>query len=378
MAFQFELIATDGRARRGRLVTRHGEVATPAFMPVGTQGTVKALTHRQLEDAGAEMLLANTYHLMLRPGGDRVAALGGLHTFASWMKPIATDSGGYQVASLAALRDVTEDGVTFRSHLDGSTHLLTPERAIRLQAQLGSDVAMVLDECVRYPATSDEARAAAERSLRWAARCHGARARSDQALFGIAQGGAFAEPRRDNTLALTELPFEGYAIGGLAVGEPRELMLDLVELTADLLPKDRPRYLMGVGTPADLLDAVARGVDLFDCVLPTRNARNGSLFTRTGRISIKNACHAEDARPVDRECNCYTCARFSRAYLRHLFLAREMTAATLSTIHNLSFYFRLMREAREAIAEGRFDPFRRETLACQIQGRGRAEPLAGA
>jgi len=369
-SFRFERSAVDGRARGFRLSLPHGVVETPAFMPVGTQGTVKALTHRQLEECGADILLANTYHLMLRPGGDRVAALGGLHLFAGWGKPILTDSGGYQVASLAALREIDEDGVVFRSHLDGSAHRLSPERAVEIQERLGSDVAMVLDECVRFPATLDDARTAAERSLRWAVRSLAAHRRADQALFGIVQGGAFLDLRRENTGELAELPFQGYGIGGLAVGEPRDLRLEVVDLVAALLPEDRPRYLMGVGTPADVLDAVALGVDLFDCVLPTRNARNGSLFTSAGRLSIKNARFADDEAPLDPDCDCYTCGHFSRAYLRHLFQAREMTAATLNTIHNLSFYFRLMREIRGAIASSTFGAYRRERLLAFSRNAG--------
>jgi len=345
------------------MATSHGEVPTPAFMPVATAGTVKALTPAQVEEVGADIILCNTYHLMLRPGPERVEAGGGLHRFIHWSKPILTDSGGYQVASLSELRRVSEEGVTFRSHLDGSSHLITPERAVAIQADLGSDVAMVLDECVLYPASWETARAAADRSLRWAERSRRARQRTDQALFGIVQGGAFADLRRENARAVTQLELEGYGVGGLAVGEPKELMLELTALSAELLPADRPRYLMGVGTPADLIQAVARGIDLFDCVLPTRNARNGTLFTRSGRLSIKNARFADDRGPLDPHCSCYTCLHFSRAYLRHLFLAREMTAATLNTLHNLSFYLGLLREMRSAIEADRFDAFRRERLS---------------
>jgi queuine tRNA-ribosyltransferase len=361
--FRFDLLATSSGARRGRLVTAHGEVETPAFMPVATAGTVKALTPAQVDEVGAEILLCNTYHLMLRPGPERVAAAGGLHPFMHWAKPLLTDSGGYQVASLAGIRRVTEEGVVFRSHLDGSSHLLTPERAVAIQEQLGSDIAMVLDECVLYLASWESAREAAERSRRWAERCLRARASSEQALFGIVQGGSFAELRRDNARAVTELELSGYGIGGLAVGEPKALMLELTALSAELLPADRPRHLMGVGTPADIIEAVARGVDLFDCVLPTRNARNGTLFTHQGRLSIKNSRFADDQRPVDPDCSCYTCRNFSRAYLRHLFVAREMTAATLNTLHNLSFYLQLMAEIRAAIEADRFPAFRAERLA---------------
>jgi queuine tRNA-ribosyltransferase len=328
-------------------------------MPVATRATVKALTPRQVEECGASVVLANTYHLMLRPGAERIARAGGLHRFMRWPRPILTDSGGFQVASLASLRRVDEEGVTFRSHLDGSSHLITPERAIAIQEQLGSDIAMVLDECVLYPCDRVRAQDAAGRTARWAERSRRARRRSDQAVFGIVQGGSFAEERRASASAIVALDFDGYAIGGLAVGEPQGLMLELVELTAELLPWHRPRYLMGVGTPLDILESVRRGVDLFDCVMPTRNARNGTLFTSRGRISIKNARFAEDYEPLDPDCPCYTCQAFSRAYLRHLFVAGEMLAATLNTIHNLTFYLGLMSGARAAIAEDRFEAYAR-------------------
>jgi queuine tRNA-ribosyltransferase len=329
-------------------------------MPVATQGSVKALTHQQVREVGSQILLSNTYHLMLRPGAERIRALGGLHRFINWSGPILTDSGGFQVASLAALRKVTDEGVTFRSHLDGSSHVLTPERAVAIQEMLGSDIAMVLDECVIYPSSAEKIEKAAERSLKWAQRCREAHRLNDQALFGIVQGGVTEVVRRNNAGALVERGFDGYGIGGLAVGEPTELTREMTAISTAELPEDRPRYLMGAGTPMDLIESVALGVDMFDCVLPTRNARNGTLFTHQGKISIKNACHTEDASPLDSECTCYTCSNFSRAYLRHLYQANEMTAATLNTIHNLTFYLKLMGKVRKAIEENRFEAFRHD------------------
>lgn len=360
MGSEFTLVGRDGRARGGRLTTVHGVVCTPAFMPVATQGAVKALTSKQVEELGAQILLANTYHLMLRPGAERVAALGGLHRMMDWERPILTDSGGFQVASLSALRRVDDEGVSFRSHLDGTLHLLTPEGAIAIQEKLGSDVAMVLDECLLYPAERSEAKTAATRSLDWARRSKHVKRREDQALFGIVQGGVYEDLRRENARALVSGAFSGYGIGGLAVGEPKEILREMTAISTEELPEDRPRYLMGVGTPLDILESVALGVDLFDCVLPTRNARNGTLFTSAGKLSIKNARFANDHGPLDSDCHCYTCSRFSRAYLRHLFVAREMSAATLNTIHNLSFYLTLMERIRGAIVEGRFESFLRE------------------
>jgi queuine tRNA-ribosyltransferase len=369
--FTFRITHADERARRGVISTPHGDVETPAFMPVGTQGAVKALTHRDLESLGAEILLSNTYHLYLRPGDDLIARHGGLHRFIGWSKPILTDSGGYQVFSLASRCTVEEEGAHFRSHLDGSAHLLTPERATDIQAQLGSDIAMVLDECLSHPSEAAVARLSMERTVRWARRARERilRLRSGvvggvtvtnpgQAQFGIVQGGVYPDLREESARRTVEIGFEAYAIGGLSVGEPADLMHDLVSLTTRWLPQDRPRYLMGAGTPEDLVAAIASGVDLFDCVLPTRNARNGQLFTSTGRINIKNACYAEDERPVDDACGCYTCRACSRAYLRHLFLTGEMTGATLNTLHNLHFYLDTLRQIRDAIAFGRFEAFR--------------------
>lgn len=374
MSFSFQLLARDGSARRGRLTTPHGEIDTPAFMPVGTQGVVKAMTPRDLEEVGASIVLGNTYHLFLRPGADLIARRGGLHRFMGWSRPILTDSGGYQVFSLAERRTITESGVQFRSHLDGSAHLLTPERAVDIQAQLGSDIAMVLDECPALPSTRAEIERSLTLTARWAQRGRdrmlGLRADAaevcltvtnpGQAQFGIVQGGTFADLRAQSVELTLEVGFEGYAIGGLSVGEPNDEMHRIVESTTPLLPEDRPRYLMGVGTPLDLLESVARGVDMFDCVMPTRNARNGQLFTSEGPVNIKNARYAEDDGPVDSACGCYTCRHFSRAYLRHLFLAGEMTGGALNTLHNLHFYLDTMERIRKAISFGRFELFRQE------------------
>ena len=362
----FELLARDGGARRGRLTTSHGVVETPAFMPVGTQGAVKSLTPADLRLVGAQIVLANTYHLFLRPGHAAVRALGGLHRFMAWDGPILTDSGGFQVWSLAALRTIGEEGVRFRSHLDGGTeHLLTPELAVEVQHALGADILHPLDECLPYPAGRAATEVSMARTLSWARRAHAAHAadaRPGQACFGIVQGGMFPDLRRASVEATVALGFDGYALGGFAVGEPRGLMVELVGLTADALPGARPRYLMGVGRPSDLVEAVAAGVDLFDCVLPTRHARTGQLFTRTGVLVIKHAAHARDERTVDETCPCYTCRTFSRAYLRHLFLARELAVYRLNTIHNLTFYLRLMAEIRAAVAAGRFETLRRAVL----------------
>jgi len=341
-------------ARLGRLTLAHGDVATPAFMPVGTHGSVKGLTPVQLRETGTEMLLGNAYHLSLRPGAATIAALGGLHRFMGWDGPILTDSGGYQLFSLAPLARVGEDGITFRSHLDGSSHLVTPETIVRVQEQLGSDVAMILDECLPAGASRERVTAAVERTAAWGARAVAARQCADQALFGIVQGGTDADLRRQSASAMIALGFDGYAIGGLAVGEPRESTWAVAATTAAELPSDRPRYFMGGGTPEDLVRLVAGGIDMFDCVLPTRHARNGTLFTTTGTVVIRNARYATDGAAVDPACPCYTCARFSRAYLRHLVMAREPLAVTLNTIHNVTYYQRLMSEIRNAIASGTF------------------------
>jgi queuine tRNA-ribosyltransferase len=374
-AFSFALQGTDGAARLGEFRTPHGVVQTPAFMPVGTQGSVKAMRHRDLEEAGAQIILGNTYHLYLRPGDQLIARRGGLHRFIGWPHPILTDSGGYQVFSLAERRKISEEGAEFRSHLDGSPHLLTPEGATDIQARLGSDIAMVLDECLAFPATQDEAARSMARSVRWAARCRARlqQIRDGQALnvgatnpgqaqFGIVQGGVFQDLRDQSADATIRIGFEGYAIGGLSVGEPIDLMYNVAGETARRLPEAQPRYLMGAGTPADLVECVARGIDMFDCVLPTRNARTGQLFTSEGRLNIRNAKYAEDEGPVDPACACYTCRTHSRAYLRHLYMAGEMTAGALNTLHNLSFYLDTMRRIRDAISLRTFDRFRQEFL----------------
>ncbi len=362
----FELLHQDGAARRGRLTTLHGVVETPAFMPVGTQGVVKSLTPADLRELGAQIVLANTYHLLLRPGHALIREFGGLHRFIAWDGPILTDSGGYQVWSLAALRRIGEEGVWFRSHLDGGAeHLLTPELAVEVQHALEADILHPLDECLPYPATRAETAASAERTLRWARRAHAAHragARPGQACFGIVQGGMFPDLRRASAEATCALGFDGYALGGFAVGESQSLMADLVGLTAEALPRGQVRYLMGVGRPSDLVLAVAAGIDLFDCVLPTRHGRTGQLFTRQGLLVIKHAAHARDPRPIDPGCPCYTCGRFSRAYLRHLFLARELTVYRLLTLHNLTFYLGLMAELRAAIAAGIFAALRGAVL----------------
>jgi queuine tRNA-ribosyltransferase len=369
--FSFRVTHTDGLARRGLMTTAHGAVETPVFMPIGTQGAVKAITHRDLEGLGTEIILSNTYHLHLRPGDALIARQGGLHRFSSWSRPILTDSGGYQVFSLASRRTLSEEGAHFRSHIDGSAHLLTAEKAVDIQANLGSDIAMVFDECVAYPSDMEPAREAMLRTLRWARRSRNrllalkekavdgvAMTNPDQAQFGIVQGSVYAPLREQSACETVAIEFDGYAIGGLSVGEPTDEMYEMVRFTTGSLPVDRPRYLMGTGTPEDLVESVARGIDMFDCVLPTRNARNGQLFTSEGRLNIKNARYAEDSRPPDASCGCYTCRTYSRAYLRHLFLVGEINAATLNTLHNLHFYLDTMRRIREAIAFGRFESFR--------------------
>jgi queuine tRNA-ribosyltransferase len=360
----FELIARDGLARAGRITTPHGAVETPAFMPVATVGSVKSLSPDDVRAAGAQIVLANAYHLFLRPGHELVRELGGLHRFMGWDGPIFTDSGGYQVFSLSKLRRLGEEGVEFRSHIDGSLRLLTPEICVEIQHALGVDVLHPLDECLPYPATEAETERSLGLTLRWLARSVAAHAKGDgrRALFGIVQGGAYPALRRRAVEATCAHDLPGYAIGGLAVGEGKELLYDVAELTAGLLPADRPRYLMGVGTPEDLVLGVARGIDLFDCVLPTRNARNGQLFTSRGKVSIRNARYRADAAPPDPECACYTCRTASRAYLRHLHMAGEMSAATLMTIHNLSFYLDTLRKLRQSIRLGRFEECRAETL----------------
>jgi len=365
----FRLQATDGKARAGIVETDHGLLETPAFMPVGTQGSVKAIEQRELLAVGTQILLGNTYHLYLRPGTEVIEVAGGLHKFIGWSKPILTDSGGYQIFSLSDLRDVEEDGVTFRSHLDGSTHVFTPESVILIQRKLGSDIIMVLDECAPFPCDVGYAVRSNGLTLRWAERCkeafekEPARYGYSQALFGIVQGGVHAGVRQQSARTLVSMDFDGYAIGGLAVGEPVDQMYEMTALCEALLPADKPRYLMGVGTPENLLESIERGMDMFDCVLPTRNGRNANLFTRCGSINIRNAAYKTDFSPIDPECPCYACTNFTRAYLRHLFQAGEILALQLATIHNLSLYFWLMREARAAILEKRFREWKQQTIA---------------
>jgi len=351
MAFHFEIIKRDSfsKARLGRVETEHGSFTTPAFLPVGTQGSVKSLTPEELVEIGVEAILGNTYHLYLRPGHETIGRLGGLHAFTHWERPILTDSGGFQIFSLGSLRKVSEEGVTFQSHLDGSSHFLTPEKVMEIQRVLGADIAMVLDECVPYPSPYEYVKASAEQTGRWAKRCLHVKRENDPALFAIVQGGVHRDLREKSAQTLVEMGFQGYAIGGLSVGEPKSMMLDVLEWTTPFLPENTPHYLMGVGTPEDMIRAVILGVDFFDCVLPTRNARNGTLFTSSGKISIKQAQYAEDPRPVDETCACYTCRHYSRAYLRHLYLSKEILSSRLNSIHNLYYYINLFRKIKEAI-----------------------------
>jgi queuine tRNA-ribosyltransferase len=364
----FDLVASDGKARAGVIKTDHGEVHTPAFMPVGTQGSVKAIEQRELQELDAEIILGNTYHLYLRPGAEILEKAGGLHKFIGWDKPILTDSGGYQVFSLADLRKIEEEGVTFKSHLDGSSHFFSPEKVIQIERSIGADVLMVLDECTPYPCEYEYARKSNELTIRWAQRCKGAFESNpplyghSQALFGIVQGSTYPDIREASVNALVQLGFDGYAIGGLAVGEPVEEMYRMIEMCEPGLPSSKPRYLMGVGTPQNLLESIERGIDMFDCVLPTRNGRNSMLFTHRGSLNIKNAIFKDDFGPVDESCDCYTCRTFSRAYVRHLFQVREILALQLATIHNLAFYVWLMREARNQIQAGRFETWKRGML----------------
>jgi queuine tRNA-ribosyltransferase len=357
MMSAFDLLASDGRARAGLLHTPHGDVPTPAFMPVGTQATVKAVSPRDLRDLGVPIVLANTYHLYLRPGDERIARLGGLHAFMGWDGPILTDSGGFQVFSLATQRKLDPDGVTFRSHIDGSEHRFTPEKVIAIQENLGADIMVCLDECAA-PDDHDYSVQALARTHAWAARCRAAKMRADQALFCVVQGGVFADLREQSARFLTGLGFDGTAIGGLSVGETKEQMHAVLDVLDPLLPTGQPRYLMGVGTPGDLLEGVARGIDMFDCVLPTRLARNGGALTRSGRLNLRNARFADDAGPIESGCACYACTRFSRAYVRHLVTANEILGAHLLTLHNLHLMLTIAREIREAIMAGRFTAYR--------------------
>lgn len=364
---QFELLKQDGAARRGRMTFTRGTVETPAFMPVGTYGTVKAMTPEELRDLGAEIILGNTFHLMLRPGTDIVRLHGDLHDFMHWQGPILTDSGGFQVFSLGELRKITEQGVTFQSPVNGDKVFLGPEESMAVQRALGSDIVMIFDECTPYPADERTARASMELSLRWAERSKLAHGDNPAALFGIVQGGMHEHLRTESLAGLREIGFDGYAIGGLSVGEPKEDMLRILQHLAPQMSPDRPRYLMGVGTPEDIVEAVRRGIDMFDCVLPTRNARNGHLFVTTGDVRIRNARYRDDPRPLDESCTCYTCRHYSRAYLRHLDQCNEILGARLNTIHNLYYYQSLMRELREAIAAGRLESYVRDFYARRMQ-----------
>jgi queuine tRNA-ribosyltransferase len=365
----FTIAGRDGQARTGTIETAHGRIRTPAFMPVGTAATVKALTVDQVRATGADIVLCNTYHLMLRPGAERIAALGGLHRFMNWDGPILTDSGGFQVMSLAQLRRMDDDGVTFQSHIDGGAHRLTPERAVELQRLFGVDIAMVLDECTPYPATHDVAASSMRRSMDWAARCRAAYENGKgRALFGIVQGSVYPDLRRESAERLIGIGFEGYAVGGLAVGEGQAQMLDVLEATVPHLPDDRPHYLMGVGKPDDIVEAVRRGIDMFDCVLPTRSGRTGQAFTREGPVNIKNARWADEQAPLDPDSDCPASRDYSRAYLHHLIKAKEILGATLLSWHNVSFYQRLMADLRAAIAEGRLEAFAEGFLATYRAG----------
>ena len=375
MSLSFQVHGTDGAARTGLLQTAHGEIRTPAFMPVGTAATVKAMTPEMVRATGADIILGNTYHLMLRPGAERVASLGGLHRFMHWERPILTDSGGYQVMSLASLRKISETGVNFQSHIDGAKYELTPERSIEIQHLLGSDITMAFDECTPFPATPEQAADSMRLSMRWADRCRVAfRDRAGFGLFGIVQGSIYGDLRLESVTALRALGFDGYAIGGLAVGEGQEAMFATLDVTTPHLPADRPRYLMGVGKPDDILGAVRRGVDMFDCVLPTRSGRNGQAFTRRGTVNLRNARHAADPRPLDEACACPACRDYSRAYLHHLVKAGEILASILLTAHNLTYYQDLMARLRAAIAEGSLDSF--ATQAESAWQGGDIAPLA--
>jgi queuine tRNA-ribosyltransferase len=357
--FKFDLLQQDGEARYGRIQTARGVIETPVFMPVGTQATVKGILPEALHELGAQILLANTYHLYLRPGHDLVRRLGGLHKFMNWSKPILTDSGGFQVFSLGALRKIAEDGVSFQSHLDGSKHHLTPELSIEIQLALDSDIVMVFDECIPYPADRDYVATSTARSGRWAERCRRVLAPGgEKALFGIVQGGMYEDLRRESAEGLIDIGFEGYALGGLSVGEEAAVMYQVMEYALPLLPRNKPRYVMGVGTPENLVEGIARGCDMFDCVMPTRNARNGVLFTRFGKLSIKQARYSDDSAPIDPGCDCYVCRNYSRAYLRHLFQSNEILSSVLNTHHNLYYYQQLMGDARRAIENGTFKNFR--------------------
>ena len=372
--FSFTLSGTDAKARCGTIHTPRGDIRTPAFMPVGTAATVKAMLPQSVRETGADILLGNTYHLMLRPSAERIAQLGGLHKFMNWPRPILTDSGGFQVMSLASLRKITEHGVTFKSHIDGSKHTLTPERSMEIQRLLGSDIVMCFDDCTPYPADEKTALASMEMSMRWAQRCHDAfGAPAGHALFGIQQGSTFQDQRAQSAQALKAIGFDGYAVGGLAVGEGQEKMFEVLDYAPDMLPTDKPRYLMGVGKPDDIVGAVARGIDMMDCVLPSRSGRTGQVFTRYGVLNIKNARHQNDPRPLDEHCDCPACCGYSRAYLHHVFKSQEIISSMLLTWHNLRYFQTLMAQMREAIEQNRFAAFERDFHSARA--RGDIDPL---
>lgn len=361
--FQVTHESSNTRARLGRVQTTHGVIETPVFMPVGTQATVKTTTPHELEELGVEIILSNTYHLYLRPGSDVVAEAGGLHRFMHWNHPILTDSGGFQVFSLGPLRTITEEGVQFRSHLDGSKHFISPEKSMEIQMDLGADIIMAFDECAPYPADREYVKESKDLTTRWAKRCQQAHTREDQALFGIVQGGMYKDLRRESALELLDLDFPGYGIGGLSVGEPKDIMYEVLEDLIPVMPRDKPRYLMGVGSPDCLVEGVLRGVDMFDCVWPTRLARHGMVITRQGNMAIRNLPFARDFNPVEEDCDCYTCQHFSRGYIRHLLKANEVLGIRLTTLHNIAFLTRLMKEIREAIAEDRLLEYSRDFLS---------------
>jgi queuine tRNA-ribosyltransferase len=362
-----QVLKEEGRARLGIIRTQHGEIDTPVFMPVGTQGIVKATSPKDLKDMGIKVILANAYHLYLRPGDTLIREMGGIHKFAGWDGSVLTDSGGYQIFSLGVLREIKEDGVIFQSHIDGSRHFLTPEKVIEVQENIGADIIMCFDECVPYPSSYEYTRSSVELTSRWARRCKDAKKPDGAMLFGIVQGGFYGDLRLKSAGELINMDFDGYALGGLSVGEPKSIMWEMIDTVADMLPQNKPKYLMGLGFPEDIVEGVRRGIDMFDCVIPTRHARNGSLFTRGGRINIKHAKHVKDENPIDETCTCYTCRTFSRAYLRHLFVSHELSSYFLNTIHNIFFYNNLLKIIREALREGSFETFY-EQFKIQLKG----------
>jgi queuine tRNA-ribosyltransferase len=362
-----EILKEEGRARLGIIRTQHGEIGTPVFMPVGTQGIVKATSPKDLKEMGIKIILANAYHLYLRPGDGLIQEMGGIHRFAGWDGAVLTDSGGYQIFSLGVLREIKEDGVLFQSHIDGSRHFLTPEKVIEVQENIGADILMCLDECVPYPSSYEYTKSSVELTSRWARRCKEAKKFDGAMLFGIVQGGFYRDLRLKSASELVDMDFDGYAIGGLSVGEPKSIMWEMIDTVVDMLPQGKPKYLMGLGFPEDIVEGVSRGIDMFDCVIPTRHARNGSLFTRYGRINIKHAKYVKDEHPIDETCTCYTCRTFSRAYLRHLFVSHELSSYFLNTIHNIFYYNSLLKTIREALQKGSFETFYRQ-FKIQLKG----------